>query len=72
MPDLQISVKRNLVHDTFYKGRLTFTVLTDKSNLLPSLDGHVHLCKHRMFAIVFPYLLADHGIVTATETGREL
>ena len=41
MPDCQLTVEVNLTHDTFYQGRLTFTVLADKSDLLSPIDSQI-------------------------------
>ena len=72
MPDFQVSIKRDLSHDTFHQGRLSLTVLSHKGDFLTSFDGHIDLREHRMLTIGLSDALAYHRIVTTAQTGREL
>ena len=72
VPDLQFSGERDLSHDTFDEGRLTFTVLSDKRHLLAAFDRHVDVGEDDMVAIRLAYLVADDRIVAGAQTGRKL
>ena len=63
---------RNLTHNTLYKRRLTFAVLTDKSNLLSSVDSQIHIVENNVPTVGFLHILADNGIITATATANKL
>ena len=72
MSDFQVTIKRNLSHDTLHKGRLTFTVLSHECDFLTSLDRQVDVREYRMVAVRFPDILTNDGIVTTAQTRREL
>ncbi len=63
---------RNLTHNTLYKRRLTFAILADKSNLLSTVDGQVHIMENNVLTVGFLHILADNRIITATTTANEL
>ena len=63
---------RNLTHNTLYKRRLTFAVLTDKSNLLSSVDSQIHIVENNVPPVGFLHILADNGIITATAAANKL
>ena len=71
MANLEVAVKGNLAHDTLHQGRFALTVLADKGHLLATLDGQVNMVENHM-SIFLPHLVADDGIVTRAQTGREL
>ena len=71
MPDCQFTVEVNLTHDTFHQGRLTFTVLADKSDLLSPIDSQIDVVENDMVAIRFAYILTNHRIITATAGRRK-
>ena len=73
MSYLQMSVKRYLTHDALHQRRLTLAVLADKGHLLASLDGQVDVGEHEVLGVIaLSHILANHGVVTTTQTGREL
>ena len=71
MPDCQLTVEVNLTHDTFYQGRLTFTVLADKSDLLSPIDSQIDVVENDMVSIRFAYILTNHRIITAAAGRRK-
>ena len=71
MANLQISLKGYLVHDTLHERRLTFTVFAHESHLLTTLNGQVDVVEDEV-VVSLPHLIANHRIVTRTQTGREL
>ena len=62
----------NLAHDTFHKGRLTFTVLSHKSNLLATIDGQIDIMEDNMRSVSFLHIFADHRIVATTAGADKL
>ena len=71
MGDLQCAGVGYLSHDTFYEGRLSFTVLAYEGHLLTPPDRHVHMIEDGLLRIVFPHVLTYHGEIARAEAGRE-
>ena len=72
MSYLQVTIERNLAHDTLHQRRLTLTVLTHKGHLLTAFDGQVDVREDGMGTIVLADILADNGVVATTQTRWEL
>ena len=51
MSQLQRALKRNLIHDTLYQGRFTFTVFTDECHFFSSLDRQIDMFENQMISI---------------------
>ena len=72
MPHLQYASIRNLTHDTFDQGGFTFTVFTDKGNLLPAFKGESNIFEHRMRAIIFAKFITNNRVIATSKAWRKL
>ena len=80
MTNLQRTIKRNLAHDTLHEGRLSFTVLTDESHFLTSLNNKVDTLKDRLTRSVtmqstwisLPQSLCNDWIISTAQAWRKL
>ena len=71
MPQLQFSFIIDLFHDTFDQRRLTFTVLSDESDLVPSVDSQCDILEDQMIPITFSHILHNHRVRTGTGSRRK-
>ena len=68
---LQRAFKGYLVHDALDECGFSFAVLAHEGHLLTTLDGQVYVVEDKVVVLLF-HLLADDGIVAASQAGRKL
>ena len=60
-----------LSHNTFHKRRLTFSILSHKSNFIATFYGKICITEHHMITISFAYSFHNNRITSASGWRRE-
>ena len=66
MPDLQVSLIGNLIHDHFHQSCFTFSIPSDKSNFLSSQHIKIHFMQYHMITIRFTQIPPTHDNIPRT------
>ena len=66
MPDLQVSLIGNLIHDHFHQSCFTFSVPSDKSNFLSPQHIKIYFMQYHVITIRFTQIPPTHDNIPRT------
>jgi len=72
VPQSQLAgIIRNLIHNALHKRGLTFTVLTNESDLFAAVNSKINIMEDNMASIGFGHILTNNRVTPTTATANK-